>query len=280
MLNSRRRRPTPSLLLQAARPTTNIRPPPFVHEDDDEESQTTAINQDPLPHVDALVSDQARPLEERSPNASPKNQRYDFDLAVNNTDNLRRGTISEQYSHDESPALLPPELSPVELAEEDPVKPAQPQASNPPEDLSADLASLSRQLFTHRDSASSNPAQSRRRDRKLGRAVSGISSRSISASVQTSANAAPELLDGHTADGDTGVARDADALRSAPPSTQLGYEMPGAEAHRLHMAKKVGTSFGDDSGGKRLASIGTVRDGEHATSAGTGRARGRQRGGV
>ena len=45
-----------------------------------------------------------------------------------------------------------------------------------------------------------------------------------------------------------------------PPSTQLGYETPEAEAHRLQMSKKMGTKLQDDSGLTRLASVGTVKD--------------------
>ena len=71
------------------------------------------------------------------------------------------------------------------------------------------------------------------------------------------------------------------AAREAPlpPSTQLGYETPEAEAHRLQMSKKMGTKLQDDHGMKRVASVGTVKDttsgGEAAVS---GRVRGKGRG--
>jgi hypothetical protein len=63
-----------------------------------------------------------------------------------------------------------------------------------------------------------------------------------------------------------------------PPSTQLGYETPEAEAHRLQMSKKMGTKLQDDHGMKRVASVGTVKDTTPGSEAGvSGRVRGKQR---
>ena len=63
-----------------------------------------------------------------------------------------------------------------------------------------------------------------------------------------------------------------------PPGTQLGYETPEAEAHRLQMSKKMGTKLQDDLGLKRVASVGTVKDATLGSEAGVGgrvRAKGR-----
>ena len=254
--------------LHTSTPTHKVRPPPFVHEDDEVE-ESAARDVDILSHdVHLSPSSQTFPLKERSPNASP----------------TAKQTASRFPGDDrltDIPSIPPEHRSQEELAandlEETHKSDAQ-QAVKPPEDLSADLASLSRQLLSaRRGSPSVDITQARRKNRKLGRALSSLSNRSASASAEMHAKTTSEYQDNQSTVDQAGHL----TATTAPllPSTQLGYETSEAEAHRLQMAKKMGTSFADDGGGRRVASIGVVKDSERITPGGMIRPRARHKAG-
>lgn len=137
------------------------------------------------------------------------------------------------------------------------------------EDVNANLVSLSNQLQqTRRGGSASTTSQPRRRSRKLGRASSGILHRSASlASVEQSHDDCLDLFD----DGSTN--RDELKEEKALQSTQLGYEVPDAEAHRQQMAKKIGILLTDERESRRVASLGIVKDSEPVPSDGAARTR-------
>lgn len=139
--------------------------------------------------------------------------------------------------------------------------------ARPRQQLTADLAELlSRQTASRPGSASGSAPPHKRKSRPLGRALSGISNRSLSASAQseTLSQNTDAAVDGFTAA----------VTEPAPPSTQLGYETAETEAHRL----KMGMAFQDEGGLKRVASVGTVKDGSFGSGIGVGnRVKGRQR---
>jgi hypothetical protein len=64
-----------------------------------------------------------------------------------------------------------------------------------------------------------------------------------------------------------------------PPSTQLGYETADSERNRLLVEKRMKVSLRDGDAGRRVASVGTVKDStESSTAGGVGnRVRGRHR---
>ncbi|QIW95093.1 hypothetical protein AMS68_000611 [Peltaster fructicola] len=190
---------------------------PFVHEDNE--------------HRLSLDKGAAQPLSERSPNVSSPKKRSPF------KDKPQAKTFDKPTLD-----ILP------RLDAQD--RPRQCQENiRSPEELNADIASLSYKLLESR----SGPIEGdnlRRKKRTLGRAASAISNRSISKSAEHSMEDRFDLWDEHVAQEEV----------TAAPSTQLGYEVPEAEAHRLQMAKRMGTSFADEHGGTKLASIGTVRD--------------------
>lgn len=182
-----------------------------------------------------LVASKPRPLAERSPNASPKKR-----------------TVEK------------PSLEHV-----NPIQPASAIAVKSAEDLKANLTSLSNQLQqSRRESPASAVSQPLRRSKKLGRASSGILHRSASvASMELSHDGCLDLFDDEAATGGNTIDD------KAPDSTQLGYEVPDAEIHRLQMAKRMGLSLTDDNSGTKVASLGTVKDAEHVSAHGVARAR-------
>lgn len=139
--------------------------------------------------------------------------------------------------------------------------------ARPREQLTADLAELlSRQTASRPGSASETVPSHKRKSRPLGRAPSGISNRSLSASAHS--DTLPQNPDA-AVDGFTAA-----VAEPAAPSTQLGYETADTEAHRL----KMGKAFQEESGLKRIASVGTVKDGSFTSGPGLGtRVKGRQR---
>jgi hypothetical protein len=150
--------------------------------------------------------------------------------------------------------------------------PAPLPATRPQADWTADLASLmEKQQRRTALSDHHTPAQ-RLKYRKLGRAASG-------GNLTNRTNSASTTLNQEAQHGDLSFSGSPDSL-SAPqaelPSTQIGYETLEAEAARMQMAKRMGTSYSDESTGTRMASVGTVRDSAAAASA-PGRARNRQR---
>ena len=121
------------------------------------------------------------------------------------------------------------------------------------QDLTSNLASILKRKDSNNLGSSGEPQKRKRRP--LGRNLSGISSRSASASGSSAQP--PELSESMAADGFV-FSKTAPEL---PPSTQLGYETPEVEAHRLEMSKKMGTTLlPDEMSGRRISNKATVKD--------------------
>ena len=215
----------------------------------------------------------SHPLQEVSPNRSPRK--------MSQTSNEKKGqeVSSETLGRPSSRTISPEKQLPNNPCEpvEAVAEPGNEQRSfsRPREQLTADLTELLNRQTASRPGSASNTAlpPQKRKSRPLGRAPSGISNRSLSASAQsdTVSQNGDAAVDGYTA---------ATTAEPLPPSTQLGYETLEAEAHRLQMSKKMGMRFQDEEGGlKRVASVGTVKDSSVGDGAGVGnRVKGRRAG--
>ncbi|KAK3721539.1 protein kinase activating protein dpb11 [Vermiconidia calcicola] len=283
--STRRKHATPSLSIHAVKPSraaTLPRPMPFVHEDD---PCSPAVESKLLfaPTTDGASDMNVQPLKEVSPNLSPRkgSQASDHGNKDVPAGTKERAKSTSRTVSPERPASRT--VSPEKSTSPEPPLPvgvtadaeAHPPA-RPIHQVTAELADLLHTSAASRPSsaAGAQPLQ-RRKNRPLGRAASGISNHSASASAQSErlTPSIPSELTESAADG-FDVPREA----PAPPSTQLGYETPEAEAHRLQMSKKLGTKLQDDGGMRRLASLGTVKDTVMSSDAGVGnRVRGRHR---
>jgi hypothetical protein len=113
---------------------------------------------------------------------------------------------------------------------------------------------------------------SKRKHRPLGRNASWISNPSASSKSERNSPARelqrsqPTDADSN-ADGFTGSRN----LHEEPLGTQLGYDMEDMdESHRRQMSEKFGcTLLAQAPVGKRVASVGTVKDNDYAGSTGT-----------
>lgn len=238
-----------------------------MHEDDDDDGDPGSIDTEALPPLPSeTFQRRPHPLQEVSPNRSPRKS--------SQTSDEKKATIaiSSETLARPSSRTISPEKAAQERAQDadEQVEPA--KLPGPREQLAADLTELlNRQTASRPGSASATAPPHKRKSRPLGRAPSGISNRSLSASAQSdsfSQTAADAAVDGFT----TAAVAD-----PAPLSTQLGYETPEAEAHRLQMSKKMGTTLREEGGLKRVASVGTVKDGSLDVEAGVGgRVRGRR----
>lgn len=170
--------------------------------------------------------------------------------------------------------------SPVEetfAALETPAGPTDENAVNVQE-IEADKARLDDEiklLFARQKAApavveNENPRR-RRKDRKLGRALSNMSNASAPGLRH---NPSTEIADSI----DTASPIDIPVAEELPPmpSQQLGYETIDAHEHRAKMSKRMGTKLTDDAFGVRVESIGVVRDTSSGQGVG-GRVRGRHR---
>jgi len=247
-----------------------------VHEDDDEdddnehnEDDYAAPVQGEDPSTTRETAKKAVPLQAISPNASPRKQTQvdkqkvtppieDYNAAESiNTDEqveMQADTAEAPSSPIEKPEALPP--------------PARPQA-----EWAADLASIMERQQRRTTSSEHQTAAQRLKHRKLGRAASGSSLASRTNTGSTTANQETRPNDLSF----SGSPDSAAAVQENPPSTQVGYETLEAEAARMQMAKRMGTSYSDENSGTRLASLGTVRDSAAPASATGGRARNRAR---
>lgn len=267
----RKRQATPSLPLQAHK--TNPKPAkptgPFVHEDEDEDDQAPVdLDQVPTATPHAIeIPERAPPLQNISPNASPRrppsvSRDKDPSEDKKRTDDNTNGTGSHKKT------------TPPTTDEEQAAPPSNPHPERAQADWTADLASLvQRQQLRTASSEHQNPLQ-RMKHRKLGRAASGSSLTNRTNSGSTSVNQGAESTEA-SFEGESNGVDSLSAGQEGLPSTQIGYETPEAEAARLQMAKRMGTSYTDDSAGTRLASLGTVRDSSGPASAPGGRARNR-----
>lgn len=285
--NTRRRHATPSLVLKASAPaapgTSEPKQPlsrraPFIHEDEEQEDNANAAEQhafEPGPSNTAdldLPPSFSQPLRELSPNASSRSARrpskdsdHDFECQVK-----RR----HQAAHDKSSDLVPEGIRRRQSMEN---RVATPEQSD---DLANKLASLIEQRKASHPEPSL-PEPQKRKHRPLGRNPSGTSTLLRRPASSTSASPAlPAQMSESMSEADGFyVARE---TSPQPPSTQLGYATAEVEAHRLQMAKKMGTSLWADEGGTRVANVATVKDSEEisarsAKAAVASRAKGRSR---
>lgn len=242
-----------------------------MHEDDDEDEDDNEHNDD---DTAAQVqgentgtahdtSTRVVPLQAISPNASPRKQPH----------NDQQKATPPIEDHDSPPAVNTEDQTEVgaDTNEEQP-SPADEQPADSERlqtDWTANLASLmERQQRRTASSEHHTPAQ-RLKHRKLGRAASGSSFASRTNSGSAAAN-----------HGEKSFSDSSESLAAAQedlPSTQIGYETLEAEAARMQMAKRMGTSYSDESSGTRLASLGTVRDSTAPAGAAGGRSRNRTR---
>lgn len=274
--NARKRQITPSLPLQALKPNNKSSKAagPFVHEDDDEDDDNEHNDDDPTGPVrdedldtSHKTSTEVVPLQAISPNASPHKQNF--------IDHQKKTPPVEDHSVPETSNTENQTKAGVDAKDSSASPADEPRANSehPQPDWTANLASImERQQRRTASSEHHTPAQ-RLKDRKLGRAASGssLASRTISGS----ATANQELPHGEKSFSDSS---DSHAVAQEDlPSTQIGYETLEAEAARMQMAKRMGTSYSDESSGTRLASLGTVRDSAAPASAPGGRSRNRAR---
>jgi len=245
-----------------------------VHEDDDEnddnehnDDDTAGAVQDEDLNMTHKTSTKVVPLQAISPNASPHKQHFidqqkvtppieDHDVpeAINTENQTEVGADAKDGT-----------ASPVD---EPPANSERLQT-----DWTANLASImERQQRRTASSEHHTPAQ-RLKHRKLGRAASGSSLASRTNSGSVTAN--QELRQGDKSFSDSSDSHA--AAQEDLPSTQIGYETLEAEAARMQMAKRMGTSYSDENSGTRLASLGTVRDSAAPASAPGGRSRNRAR---
>lgn len=114
-----------------------------------------------------------------------------------------------------------------------------PSLARPAEDLAADLARVISQSAQSRarEGTASGPPPTRRKNRPLGRNLSGSNTRSTVSEDVTSQPEPP------------------------PPATQIEYETVDAKAHRLQMEKRLKNDLGDPATGLHgVVSVGTVKD--------------------
>lgn len=241
-----------------------------MHEDDDEDDDNEHNDDDHAALVQGEdlsttheTSTKVVPLQAISPNASPRRKP--------STDQQKVTPPFEDHDlNTEEPIEMQADTNerPPSAAEEPSADPERLQTN-----WTANLASImERQQRRTTSSEHPNPAQ-RLKHRKLGRAASGSSLASRTNSGSTAAN--QELRHGEKSFSDSSDSHA--AAQEELPSTQIGYETLEAEAARMQMAKRMGTSYSDESSGTRLASLGTVRDSTAPAGAAGGRSRNRAR---
>ena len=244
-----------------------------MHEDEDDDDDIDNHDHDnhdfAAPSLDddhsTSIATKSVPLQPMSLNASPR-RKPSIDKDGNSpaeNQNIHQATDAENSTDSEGKKKQV--VSPLD-------EPAAPPARGQAE-LTADLASLvERQQRRTASTEQHTPAQ-RLKHRKLGRAASG-------SSLANRTNSGSASVHRELSHGDPSFSESLDSL-SAPqenlPGTQIGYETLEAEAARLQMAKRMGTSYSDENSGTRLASLGTVRDSAGPAAAPGGRARNRPR---
>ncbi|KAF2161377.1 hypothetical protein M409DRAFT_59091 [Zasmidium cellare ATCC 36951] len=264
--NTRKRHATPSLPLQPSRRSepARSRAGPFILEDDDQDEQPITCDDQSAPVLETI---QQQPLKEISPNRSqPRGSSRDEPNLKD--DKPAGGAITAKPSSAAPPheSLASPPQSPMKEAGE--TKPKK------QEELTSDLANiLARQVATRPSSLEQQPLQQKRKHRPLGRNLSTISSNHSGSAASASPRVEAEVPEmGSVGDG-FGAEREGAML---PPSTQLGYDTPEAEAHRRKLSKQMGTSFHEDGQlDRRIESVKTVKDSADIASRTAGTATGR-----
>ena len=237
-----------SLEVTKKAPAQSTNPIPFVHDDTDDDDAG------PMPSAPQDETTSPRPLQNLSPNRSISKP-------------SPPATLSPEK-------LLPPSRIPSPLKSALPPEPQAPASLRPSEWATAELSDiLSRHTASGSSTTATNEAPPRLKKRPLGRAISGESHRFLSALP-------PDDIGGGSGGGEGTAA----AAVRAPPSTQIGYETPEAEAHRLRMSEQMGIALRDEAGMTRVPRIGNVQDaplmgpGVGVGSRVRGRVKGRQRG--
>jgi len=289
--NIRKKHATPSLSLQASKPQpkpTTRKPAPFVHEDDDEalsvniedrpapkpQSKPAARKPAPFVHEDddepafvttedlpalaptvELPPKRSQPLQELSPNLSPPKGSQKQVTEDGEAEKPAQKTSDTLGPSSPKPFVAP--ASPKSPRRTPNLEPQQP-APRPREELEADLAALLNRQSSRPGSSTSDALPQKRKNRPLGRSASGIGPRTASsaASDQTGSPLVQHEVSGDAADGFSSFAKEA----PLPPSTQLGYDSGEGEQHRAMMEKRLKITLQDESSGKRVASLGTVKD--------------------
>ena len=287
--NTRKKQATPSLALQATKPappSAARKPMPFVHEDEEDDRSSTVANDDSdVPAVvtdepcvgdgagsavgdgasDLGAEDKPSVLQELSPNLSPRkaSQNDEEDKQI---EALKPTELAEPTDAPQS-IKTPSQSESKDLG--------QPRARSQ-EELTANLASLLQQQKVARQDSASFEGLQKRKNRPLGRSASGIGNRSASASAHSEHAAGspglPSEVSESVADGFS-----FSKMTPPPPGTQLGYETADAEAHRLLMEKRMKVKLQDEGTGRRVASVGTVKDIVDEAAGVGNRVRGRHR---
>jgi len=277
---TRKKHATPSLSLQASRPApvtkTASKSQPFIIDEDDDDASASIV-EETLPVLPSAPSSQQKghPLQEVSPNCSPRKGSQPpippEKAILPTSETLEKPssrTVSPEKATSEAmdrPSSRNP--TPDKDGTEDPAdvpapviepdEPKQVSYTRPQEEITADLTELLNRQTAARLNAGSAPPP-KRKNRPLGRNISSMSNRSLSASApeepqtQTASQAADAAIDGFTAP----MAKS----EPVPPSTQLGYDTPESETHRAQISKRMGVGLMENSGLKRVASLGTVKD--------------------
>jgi hypothetical protein len=254
---------------------------PFVHEDDDDNDDDNEHDDDdyaaPVEGESLSTTHETFakvvPLQAISPNASPRKQpSIDQQKVTPPTEDHNISDVSNPDEHFE--ILGETKEAPLSPIDEPSAKSeAQSLSARPEAAWTADLASIMQRQQRRTTSSEHQTTAQRLKHRKLGRAASGSSLASRTNTGSTNANQ-------DTRHGDASFSDSPESLAPAQenlPSTQVGYETLEAEAARMQMAKRMGTSYSDESSGTRLASLGTVKDSAAPANATGGRARNRTR---
>ncbi|KAK6393539.1 hypothetical protein LTR65_002411 [Meristemomyces frigidus] len=286
LTNTRLKRATPSLSLHATKPAPTPvprRPGPFVHEDDDE---TPASDIDHVPEA-APSPRRSQVLQELSPNLSSRKASQEASA----------GSEKPEALHEVKPAVAADDLSPKPAVAADRLSPmpvtaphspksprrspsksmGQPPAVRPQEELTANLAALLQQQIASRPDSTGSDLPQKRKNRPLGRSLSGIGNRSASASAHSDHTGGSPVLPSEVSDSAPDGFSFSSRETPLPPSTQLGYGTADGEAHTLAMEKRMKVKVHDEGGGKPVASTGTVRDSMDGDAGVGNRVRGRHR---
>ncbi|KAF2767104.1 hypothetical protein EJ03DRAFT_162238 [Teratosphaeria nubilosa] len=265
--NTRTKHLTPPLSLHANKPAPRQASKPlFIHEDDDEPASVMVDEQGPsVPQPGLGSPKRSQPLQMISSNFSPRKSGQ-----AEPRNDEAENTIQPART-DDGPvtALGSPKTPPPQKEEENKV--SLPQRD--PRELTANLASILQQQMSSRSEHSSSDLPQKRKHRPLGRSTSGIGARTVSAPDGSPLLPSDPYISGSAADG-FGTPKTDEPL---PPSTQLGYDGADAEQNRLLIEQRMKVKLRDESEGRRVASVGTVRDSVETSGGVGGRVRGRHR---
>lgn len=237
---------------------------PFILEDDDDDDMEPAVEPEAdsasLNITNNLSHGRPKGLREISPNTSQ--HRMENDVEANTAEHDAEIALVDIPEKNDLSAKNSPQ--PSLLKENDPTP------MQPTHNLTNELAEILKRQSASSSSIPAAPAK--RKSRPLGRNISSISNRS--GSVAAAPHIPSDIYEENSAADGFDYPKTVPAL---PPSTQLGYDTPEAEAHRKQMSEKMGTDMLlDDGVGKRVASVGTVKDSSSRSAVG-GRVKGRSR---